>query len=157
MSPSYAWFLFVHVTAALWLAAGVFGSTVVRAQGKRSSALAERALALRLLWRLHVIFTLPGMLAAGLLGFYLVTAGGFRFNELWVMLASMLYLLMFLSTLFLVTPGLSRQRAAAVKVGLDSEAVARFDQVAAQRLPGMLSDVNALILLIMVGLMVVKP
>jgi uncharacterized membrane protein len=148
MTPSYVWFLFLHITAALWVATGIFGSAVVRAQGKRASGPAERGVAVRLMWRLHAVFTVPGVLVAGLLGFYLVTAGGFRFNETWVIAAALLYLLMFLSTLFLVTPGLSRQRRA-VEAGTDP--------LAGSKLPGILSDVNALILLVLVLLMVVKP
>jgi uncharacterized membrane protein len=157
MSPLYVWFLFLHVAAALWLAAGVFASAVVRVQGKRASTLAERGLAAALLWRLHVMFTLPGLLVGGFIGFYLVTAGGFRFNEVWVMSASFLFLMMFLSTLFLVTPALQRQRHAAEQAAVSEEAVPRLELALANRLPGVLSDVNALIILVLVFLMVIKP
>ncbi len=116
MSPMYPWLLFLHVAAALWLAAGVFASSVVGAQGKRAKSVAERALAARLLWRLHVIYTLPGLVIGGFLGFYLVTAAGYRFGETWVLASAALYLLLFLSTLFGVTPGLARQRSAAGKL-----------------------------------------
>jgi uncharacterized membrane protein len=143
MGPFYPWFHFVHVAAAFWLAAGVFASTVVRAQGRRTTEPAARALAAGLLWRLHAVFTLPGLVLAGFLGFYLVAAGGFRFGETWVLAAAFLYLLMFLSTLFAVTPGLLRQRSAAVPL--------------LEKLPGIASDVNALILLVLAWLMVVKP
>jgi uncharacterized membrane protein len=157
MSQSYAWVLFLHIVAALWLAAGVFGSTVVRAQGKRAAGVAERAMALGLLWRLHAVFTLPGVVVAGLVGFYLVTAGGFRFNELWVMAASGIYLLLFLSTHFVITPALSRQRTVAAQATVATAAMPELDRVAGQKLPGILSDVNALLLLLLVLLMVVKP
>jgi uncharacterized membrane protein len=153
MGAMYPWFHFLHVAAAVWLAAGVFASAVVRVQGRRA-AIAERALAARLLWRLHVVFTLPGLVVAGFLGFYLVTSGGFRFGETWVIAASFLYLLMFLSTLFGLTPALARHRtatatAAAAPPGQEEPLVAK--------LPGILSDVNALIILILICLMVVKP
>lgn len=157
MTPLYGWFLFIHVAAALWLAAGVFASAVVRVQRRRDATLAGRGLAARLLWRLHVVYTLPGLLVGGFVGFYLVTAGGFRFNEVWVMAASFLYLLMFLSTLFLVTPGLQRQRLAAQQAEVSEEAVPRLELALANRLPGVLSDVNALIVLVLVFLMVLKP
>jgi uncharacterized membrane protein len=157
MTPLYVWFLFLHVAAALWVAAGIFGSAVVRVQGRRAATLPERGLAARLLWRLHVVFTLPGLLLAGFLGFYLVTAGGFRFNEVWVMSSAFLYLMMFLSTLFLVTPALQRQRLAAERAALSAEAVPHLELALANRLPGVLSDVNALIVLILVFLMVIKP
>src|SRR4051812_10908194 len=157
MSASYAWILLLHILAALWLAAGVWGSTVVRAQGRRATALAERLLAVRLLWRMHVVFTLPATVLAGLVGFYLVSAGGFRFQETWVMLAATLYLVMFLLTLFALTPGLAKQKQAAAQAALSTEAMPRLEQALAAKLPGILSDVNALILLILVVLMVVKP
>ncbi len=153
MSPFYTWFLFLHIAAALWFSAGVFASSVVRVQGRRAS-LPERALAARLLWRLHVVYTLPGLFAAGFLGFYLVTTGGFRFSEVWVLAAAFLYLLMFLSTLFLVTPGLSRHRRA---VAAAAAAPAGSEPAVIEKLPGIVSDVNALIILILVCLMAVKP
>ena len=156
MSPLYPWFLFLHVLAALWLAAGVFSSAVVRAQGRRAKAAAERALATRLLWRLHVIYTLPGLLLAGFLGFYLVSAGGFRFAETWILAAAMLYLLMFLSTLFAVTPALARQRSAAARI---AGRAANADDEAAlvARGPSILTHVNALIIVLLICLMAVKP
>jgi uncharacterized membrane protein len=157
MTPLYLWILFLHIVAALWLAGGIFASSVVRVQGRRAATLAERGLAARLLWRMHVIFTIPGMLVGGFVGFYLVTAGGFRFNEVWVMAASFLYLMMFLSTLFLVTPALQRQRQAAERAALSQEAVPQLELALANKLPGILSDVNSLIVLVLVFLMVIKP
>ncbi|HXT19879.1 MAG TPA: DUF2269 family protein [Thermoanaerobaculia bacterium] len=156
MSPFYPWFLFLHIAAALWLASGVFASAVVRAQGRRAASLPERALATRLLWRLHVIYTLPGMLVTGFLGFYLVASGGFRFAETWVLAAAALYLLMFLSSLFAVTPGLARQRAAALRIA-GGNPVAGDDAALAAKAPSILTHVNALIIVILVCLMAVKP
>jgi uncharacterized membrane protein len=156
MSPLYPWFLFLHILAALWFAAGVFSSAVVRAQGRRAKSAAERALATRLLWRLHVIYTLPGLLAAGFLGFYLVTVAGFRFGEMWILAASLLYLLMFLSTIFALTPGLSRQRAAAMRIA-GGAANADDEATLAAKGPSILTHVNALIIVILICLMAVKP
>ncbi|HEV8239696.1 MAG TPA: DUF2269 family protein [Thermoanaerobaculia bacterium] len=156
MSPLYPWFLFLHILAALWFAAGIFSSAVVRAQGRRAKSAAERTLAVRLLWRLHVIYTLPGLLLAGFLGFYLVSAGGFRFAETWILAAAMLYLLMFLSTLFALTPGLSRQRAAATRIA-GGAANADDEATLTARGPSILTHVNAVIIVILVCLMAVKP
>ncbi|HTQ81274.1 MAG TPA: hypothetical protein VMM92_14850, partial [Thermoanaerobaculia bacterium] len=64
--------LFLHIVAALWLAAGSFAGAVVRAQIKRAPDLPGKVFGLRLAWRLNRIFILPGALIAGLLGFYLV-------------------------------------------------------------------------------------
>jgi uncharacterized membrane protein len=157
MDPLYVWFLFIHVAAAFWIAAGIFGSAVVRVHGRRAATLAERGLAAQLLWRLHVVYTLPGLVVGGLLGFYLVTAGGFRFGEIWVMAASLLYLMMLLSTLFAITPALLRQRRAAEQAAVSDQAVPTFELALADRLPGILSDVNALIVLVLAFLMVIKP
>jgi uncharacterized membrane protein len=155
MSPLYSWFLLFHVVAALWLTAGVFASAVVRVQGRRASTALERALVARLLWRLHVVYTLPGLVLGGLLGFYLVTAGGFRFAETWVMASAFLYLLMFLLTLFALTPALSQQRRAAEQAA--STEAPSPPAAPLTKLPGILSDVNALFILALVFLMVIKP
>ena len=170
MSPMYPWLLFLHVAAALWLAAGVFASSVVGAQGKRAKSPTERALAARLLWRLHVIYTLPGLVIGGFLGFYLVTAAGYRFGETWVLASAALYLLLFLSTLFGVTPGLSRQRNAVARL-VAAEAASPATLGAAptaatsgapgaapfEKVPLILTHVHALIVLLLVSLMTVKP
>ncbi len=173
MSPMYPWLLFLHVAAALWLAAGVFASSVVGAQGKRAKSAAERALAARLLWRLHVIYTLPGLVIGGFLGFYLVTAAGYRFGETWVLASAALYLLLFLSTLFGVTPGLARQRSVAGKLaaldagagtlagaptaGISSPPAATLGATPFEKVPLVLTHVHALIVLLLVSLMTVKP
>jgi uncharacterized membrane protein len=153
MSPIYAWILFLHIAAALWTTAGVFASAVVRVQGKRATTVGERSLVARLLWRLHVVYTLPGLVLAGLIGFYLVTAGGFRFAEVWVMASAFLYLLMFLLTLFALTPALSQHRKAGEKAAAGEGPALG----AVPRLVGILSDVNALLVLALVFLMVLKP
>ncbi|HVS02988.1 MAG TPA: DUF2269 family protein [Thermoanaerobaculia bacterium] len=150
------WLLFLHVAAALWITAGVFGSTVVRAQVKRVRSATLKAMGYRLLWRLHVIYTLPGLVISGFLGFYLVTATGFRFSELWVMASSLLYLLMFLWTLFAVTPALARARDVGAAAAEATGEAPELD-VPGLRLAGILSDVNALVILLLVFLMVVKP
>jgi hypothetical protein len=173
MSPMYPWLLFLHVAAALWLAAGVFASSVVGAQGKRATSVAERALAARLLWRLHVVYTLPGLVVGGLLGFYLVTAAGYRFGETWVLASAALYLLLFLSTLFGVTPGFARQRSAAARLvaaegasatpvagtGAATSAAAGAASGTApfEKVPLILTHVHGLIVLLLVCLMAVKP
>jgi uncharacterized membrane protein len=166
----YPWLLFLHVAAALWLAAGVFASSVVGAQGKRTKSAAERALAARLLWRLHVIYTLPGLVIGGFLGCYLVTAAGRRFNETWVLASAALYLLLFLSTLFGVTPGLARHRSAAVRLvaadaappatpGAAPNAATNGSSSAApfEKAPLILTHVHALIIVLLVSLMTIKP
>ena len=105
--------LFLHVLAALWLAAGAFAGAVVRAQTRRAPDLAGKAFGLRLASRLATLFTVPGAIVAGLLGFYLVTAAGHGFGVAWVQISSVLYLAMIAVTLFYLTPRLRRTAAAA--------------------------------------------
>ena len=151
-------FKFLHVAAALWITAGVFGSSVVRVGIKRSAGTIEaRSLGFRILWRLHVIYTLPGLLLAGFLGFYLVTAVGYRFSDQWVIWSSMIYLAMFLWTVFFLTPTLHRLYGAARAALEKGETTAELDRLAQSKLWGILSDVNALVILVLVFLMSVKP
>jgi uncharacterized membrane protein len=158
MATMATFFHFLHVAAALWITAGVFGSSVVRVAIKRSAGtLEERALGFRILWRLHVVYTLPGLLLAGFLGFYLVTAAGYRFGAFWVMASSMLYLAMFLWTVFLLTPALHRLHGAARSALEAGETTAELDLLAGSKLWGILSDVNALSILVLVFFMTVKP
>jgi uncharacterized membrane protein len=156
MTAIYRWFLFFHLVAALWLAAGIFSSSVVRAYGRRAKSITERVTAARLLWRLHVVYTLPGVLAAGGLGFYLLGIGGFRMSELWVLSSAFLYLLMFLSTSFVVTPALARQRKAA-NLAVAADAPPEASAALNEEMPGIVSDINALLMLVLVSLMAIKP
>src|SRR5688572_32538700 len=43
MDPLYVWFLFIHVAAAFWVAAGIFGSAVVRVHGRRAATLDRKS------------------------------------------------------------------------------------------------------------------
>ena len=148
---------FLHVAAALWVSAGVFGSAVVRAQARRAATLAERIQGARMLWRLHTIYTLPGLVLVGLLGFWTVSVRGFAWGALWIAASSLLYTMMLLWTLFVVTPALARLNGTAQAAVADRAAVPQFEVAAAARLWGILSDVNALAILILVYLMVMKP
>jgi len=149
--------LFVHVLAALWLAAGSFAGAVVRAQTRRAGDLAAKVLHLRLAWRLTSIYTLPGAIVAGLLGFYLVTARGFRFATGWVQVSAVLYLLMLAVTLAYLTPRLRRTLAAAEASLAAGRPTAELERLAGAKLPGILADVNALGIVVLTFLMVVKP
>lgn len=158
MTSMATFLLFLHVAAALWLTAGVFASSVVRMGIRRSAGtLSARALGHRILWRLHVIYTLPGLLLAGFLGFYLVTARGHRFGAPWVMGSSMIYLIIFLWTVFYLTPTLHRLHGAAQVALEEGESTPELDLLERSRLWGILSDVNALAILVLVFLMTVKP
>jgi len=151
------WFLFLHVVAALWLAGVVFAGAVVRAQTKRAPDLPGKVFGLRLAWRLSVVYIVPGALVAGLLGFYLVTARGFNFEVGWVQLSSILYLLMLAVTLFYLVPRLRATLAAAEASLAAGAPTPELTRLAAAKLPGILADVNALGILVLTFLMVVRP
>jgi uncharacterized membrane protein len=151
------WFLFLHVVAALWLAGGSFAGAVVRAQTKRAPDLPGKVFGLRLAWRLAVVYIVPGALVAGLLGFYLVSARGFSFEVGWVQLSSILYLLMLAVTLAYLVPRLKRTLAAAEASLAAGGPTAEFARLAGAKLPGILADVNALGIVILTFLMVVRP
>jgi len=150
-------FYFLHIVAALWLAAGVFAGAVVRAQTKRAQDLAGKVYGLRLAWRLTSIYTLPGALVAGLLGFYLVTGKGFGFAARWVQISAVLYLLMLAVTLFYLTPRLRRTLAAGEASLAKGAPTPELQSLAAAKLPGILADVNALGIVVLTFLMVFKP
>ncbi|MBZ0111633.1 MAG: DUF2269 domain-containing protein [Thermoanaerobaculia bacterium] len=144
--------LFLHVLAALWLAVGALGSLVVR--GRLTSDLDDAALrfGIGILSRLHRLYTLPGVVASGLLGFSLVTATGYQFTQLWIAGAALLYVLLFHVTLF----GLSPRLAHLQRVSKDDPGQAlrsRVEQAGWRRL----LDLQALLLVGIVLLMTVKP
>lgn len=157
MPPLSLFVKFLHIAAALWLTAGVFSSAVVRARARRSTDLGQQAFGFRILWRLHVVYTLPGLIVSGLIGFYLVTMIGYDWGSVWVVASSLLYLAMFLWTLFAITPPLSRASRAAEDALASDDARAEFEILRDARLPAVLSDVNALVILVLVYLMVLRP
>ncbi|MFL6202133.1 MAG: DUF2269 family protein [Thermoanaerobaculia bacterium] len=130
---AYLWIKALHEIAALWLAAGVFGSVVLRAWLKRTGGDASGT---ALLARLNKVFSVPGVILAGVIGFYLVSARwGFRAG--WVHASLGLYILLLVSILFIQLPALRRDTPG--------------------KLAGMLPHVDATLIAILVILMAVKP
>ncbi len=152
-----SWILFFHVLAALWLTAGVFGSTVIRAQTRKARDFKAKAFGVRLLGRSMKVFSIPGSIVSGLLGFYLVSARGFRFDELWVTLSSAIWFFMVMITLFYIAPKVLRLAAAVEAALAAGQPNPELDRMMANKLPGILADVNALGIVILVLLMSVKP
>jgi uncharacterized membrane protein len=149
--------LFLHIVASFWLATGLFGGAVVRAQAKRASDLRERVATLRVGARLAVIFTIPGALIAGALGFWLVSARGWGFQPGWVHASITLYVLMLANGLGYVSPrmrALVRAGEASLAAGA---ATPEFIRLAQNKLPGILADVNALGVILLTLLMTLKP
>ncbi len=132
----------LHILTAIWLTVGVFASAVVFALLKRTSDPAGRAFGVRLAARLLTVYTLPGALLSGILGLYLVMAGGFGFKRGWVHASLLLWLLVLAIVLFVQMP---RIREAARTGGDIPPLVA------------ILTHVSALFIVVMVVLMTMKP
>lgn len=135
---AYFWMKALHEITALWLAAGVFGSVVLRAHLKRTG---EDATGLALLARLNTVFSVPGVILAGVIGFALLGVRRFGFNLGWVQGSLALYLVLLVSILFIQLPALRRARTG----------------TAPGKLAGILPHVDATLIVILVILMAVKP
>lgn len=133
----YFWMKALHEIVALWLAAGVFGNVVLRAHAKRSGDAGGYAL----MSRLHTVFSVPGVILAGILGFALLGIRKFGFNLGWVQASLALYLVLLASILFVQLPALHRARAG----------------TAPGKLAGMLPHIDATLIVLLVILMAVKP
>lgn len=130
---AYLWIKALHEIAALWLAAGVLGSVVLRAWLKRNGG---NAAGLALLTRLHTVFSVPGVILAGVIGFSLVVSR-WGFKAGWIHASLALYLVLLVSILFVQLPALRKG--------------------APSKLAGVLPHVDATLIVIMVILMAVKP
>lgn len=150
-----SWILFFHVLAALWLTAGAFGSTIIRVQTKKAKDFRAKAFGIRLLARSVKVFSIPGSILAGVLGLYLVAARGYRFDELWVTLSSAIWFVMLFVTLFYIAPKVLQLAAAVERAG--GEPNPEVERLMANKLPGILADVIALGIVILVLLMTIKP
>jgi uncharacterized membrane protein len=134
---AYLWIKALHEIAALWLAAGVFGSVVLRAWLKRNAGNASGP---ALLSRLHTEFSVPGVILAGLIGFYLVISR-WGFKAGWIHASVALYLVLLVSILFIQLPALRRLRTG----------------TSPGKLAGMMPHVDATLIVVLVILMAAKP
>lgn len=158
MNPTVATFmLFLHVLAALWLAGGVFAGSVVRAQGRKAKSLGERALALRIAWRLVNVFSLPGAIAVGILGIGLLHPRGWTFSVLWVQVSMTLWLAMLLNGVLYLRPSLRRLLDAAEASVAAGAPTAELTRLAAQSGPRIAAELNALGVVVLTLLMIFKP
>lgn len=158
MNPTLVtWLLFLHVLAALWLAAGVFAGAVVRAQGKKAKSLAERVMALRIAWRLSNVYSLPGGIVAGLLGFALLHPRGYGFEPGWVHASITIWVLMLANGIFYLRPGLKRLLAAAESALASGIPSTELQTLASRKGPAIAADLNALGVVLLTLLMMLKP
>lgn len=152
-----SWLLLAHVVAALWMAAGAFPVPALRVQLRATEEPAARLALLRLSWRLHSLFLVPGLLLAGLLGITLLLPMGYGFRPGWVHLSLTLWVLLVGLSLFVVGPHLRSLLAAAETAATQHEAARELDRLLARRAPFLLADLNALGVLLFTFLMVFRP
>ena len=150
------WMLLLHVLAALWLTSGIFAGAVARALTRRAALLSDKVFGLRLAWRLTIVFIIPGALLAGLLGIELARRS-YGFAAFWVRASLLLYALMLALTLFYIRPRLARTLSAGVASLAAGSPTADFQALASAKLPGILADLNALGIVLLTLLMVLKP
>jgi uncharacterized membrane protein len=159
--PVSTWLLLAHIVAALWLAAGSFAGAVVRAQVRRAGSFQEKAFGLRLAWRLNQVFTIPGGIIAGLLGVALVNPRGWTFGEGWVHASLAIWVLMLITSLVILAPRSWRvSRAVEAALGAThtrNEPTPELQVLMRAKWPGILADVNALGIVVLTLLMVLKP
>lgn len=156
MTDHVNWMLFLHILAGFWLAAGAFGGAVVRAQIRRSGSLAEKVAGLRIAARMQVVLVVPGSLLAGVLGIGLIHMRGWTFSTGWVAASLALWLPGLALAAFYLLPEIKRQlrEGESALAGADPAA---FQALASRKLPGILADVNAAIVVVLTLLMVLKP
>jgi uncharacterized membrane protein len=157
MANFAGWILLVHVLSAVWLASGAFAGALVRAQGKRTPDFAGKVAALKIGARLVSVFAIPGSLAAGLTGLSLLDPLGFGFRPHWVHLSLAIWLVLLGVGLLYTAPHLRRMvRAAEASLAAGAPS-AEFLALASNKLPGILADVSALGIVVLIALMILKP
>ena len=151
------WLKLLHVLAALWLAGGAFAGAVVRAQTRKAPDLAARVQGLRVGNRLMQVFALPGGVTAGILGIALLFPLGFGFKPGWVHASVGLWLLMLANGVFYLRPWMQKMLAegeASLATGAPTEGMKRL---AGMKGPRIAADLNALGIVLLTALMVLKP
>lgn len=151
-----AWMWTLHLLWALWLSAGVFSSAVVLAQVKRAQSTGERYFGMRAVWRLMTVFTLPGVLITGALGFYVVHLFRYSFGLGWIQISVVLYALLLAAILFYQMPHY-RNAVRAGEAAMGGGSSAEFDRLARAKGPAMLTHFMALAIVVMIILMAMKP
>ncbi len=151
------WLRFVHILAALWLAAGAFAGPVIRAHVKRAETLRDKVQGLRLGWRLATVFSLPGGILVALVGFDLIVRLGYQLTQFWLLASTLLWLFAYGTAVFYHVPRMRRTLRAGEASLAAGAPTPEFKALTASKLPGILADVNALIIVIITLLMVLKP
>lgn len=148
---------FLHVFAALWLAGGAFSGAVVRSVTRKAPDLESRVHGLRIGSRLANVYSLPGGIIAGILGIGLLHPLGIGFKPVWVQASITIWLLMLANGLFYLRPWIRKALAeaeASLAVGAPTDELRRLTSLKGPRIA---ADLNALGVVVLTLLMVVKP
>lgn len=152
------WMWTLHLLGAVWLSAGVLSGTVIYAQLKRTDGdFVGRAFGLRLAWRLMVVFVVPGAIFTGAMGFYLLHAFRIGFLPGWVKASVVLYFILLAGILFVQLPGVRRAKQAAEASRAAGAPTPELRAAELNKLPGMFTHINALLIFLLIFLMAFKP
>ena len=157
LAAAASWQIARADAAAIWLGAGIFAGAVVRAQGKKAKTLPERVMALRIAWRLANVYSLPGGIVAGILGFGLLHPMGYGFRPGWVHASIGLWVLMLANGIFYLRPSLKKLLAAAEASAAAGAPTAELQALAGRKSTAIAADLNALGFVLLTLLMVLKP
>lgn len=155
MNPLF--FFLLHVLFALWLAGGVLGGAVVRGAARRAPDLRAKAMAALIGWRLVAVLSLPGSILAGLLGIHLVSVRGYQLSQPWVQASLWIWIAMLAIGIGYLAPKARRAARLAGRFLADGSGESELRSALANPLPRILADVNALGLVVLTWLMVMKP
>jgi uncharacterized membrane protein len=155
MNPLY--FFLMHVLFALWLAGGVLGTAVVGATARRATDTKVKAMAALIGWRMVAVLSIPGSLLAGLMGIHLVAVRGFQLSTPWVQASLWIWIAMLAIGLGYLAPVARRNARLAARFLADGSGESELKSALAKPLPGILAHVNALGLVALTWLMVMKP
>jgi uncharacterized membrane protein len=152
------WLRFLHIFAALWLAAGAIGSAVVRAQTGRAKTLAERVFGIRLAYRMINVLNLPGSILVGVLGFGLISTRGYSWSAGWIQASIAIWALMLGLGLFYTRPFVKKVLAAAeASLAAGGAPNADLQRLVARNGPARAANFMLVGFVVLVLLMVFKP
>jgi uncharacterized membrane protein len=114
-------------------------------------------MALRIAWRLANVYSLPGGIVAGLLGFGLLHPRGWGFAPGWVQASIAIWVLMLANGIFYLRPNLKRLFTAAEAALASGIPSTELQTLASRKGPAIAADLNALGVVILTLLMVLKP
>ena len=154
---THSWIHAIHILSSLVLTGGLFAGSVVRAGIKRSDELSSQVFGMKLLARLFYLFTLPGLVITGLLGFHLVGIVGFRFAENWIQFSVWIYMAMMVIAMVVILPVLRQGSTEAERSLSNGAATPAFEKIISGRLWGILHDCITSGVVVLVLLMVLKP